>query len=142
MRKPFAIPGKIVLLVLAGVAIYAFWRNSKKAEAVPIEGDMEELRKYFEDKVPTGTKSLKYTVTTEVMHVKLSPAWISLSMINDGDSDVYISTTDEHDLSDQVAVKKNETININMDYPVIREIWLKSDGSAVCRIHGKEGRNV
>ena len=101
-----------------------------------------KMRKLEESKVPTGTKSLKYTVTTNIIHVKLSPFWISLSLINDGDSDVYISTTDEHDLSDQVAVKKNETININMDYPVIKEIWLKSDDSAAVRIHGKEGKNV
>ena len=103
-----------------------------------------KMRKLEESKVPAGTKSLKYTVTDTVMKINISPPWISLSMINDGDSEVYISTNEdgEHDLLDQVPVKKNETINIGMQYPVLRTLWLKAEdgGSADVRIHGIIGK--
>ena len=102
-----------------------------------------KMRKLEESKVPTGTKSLKYTVTSNVMMIRLSPPWIKLSMINDGESEVYISTNEdgEHDLLDQVPVKKNETFNLRTDYPVIKIIWLKTaeGGSANVRIHGITG---
>ena len=105
-----------------------------------------KIRKLEESKIPTRTKSLKYTVTNTVKQIDISPPWISLSMINDGDSEVYISTNEdgEHDLLDQVPVKKNETFNLNLNYPKIKIIWLKATdgGSASVRIHGIQGKEM
>ena len=105
-----------------------------------------KIRKLEETKVPIGTKSLKYTITDTVKQIDISPPWISLSMINDGDSEVYISTNEdgEYDLLDQVPVKKNETFNLNLNFPVIGIIWLKATdgGSASVRIHGIEGKEA
>lgn len=100
-----------------------------------------KMRKLEESKVPTGTKSLKYSLTTEVKHIKIGPPWISFSLINSGDDDIYVSTTDEHDLLDSVAVEKDETINVDMGYAIIREIWLKSAGESTARLHAKVGRD-
>lgn len=104
-----------------------------------------KMRKMEESKIPIGTKSVKYTVTDEVIELKLSPPWISLTMINDGASDVYISTNEDgqHDLLDQVPVKQNESFELNMFYPTIKVIWLKAadGGSASVRIYAKEGIN-
>ena len=103
------------------------------------------MRELEESKIPVGTRSLKYTIDA-VRKIDISPPWISLSMINDGDSEVYISTNEdgEYDLLDQVPVKKNETFNLNLNYPIIRIVWLRAadGGSASVRIHGIEGKEV
>ena len=101
-----------------------------------------KLRKLEESKVPIGVKPLKRTVTDTIMKLILYPPWISFSLINDGAGAVTCWINDESDPFTESMVANGESYNCNMDYPVIRGIYLKaaSGTTAAVRIYGKEGR--
>jgi len=145
-KKRGLVSNKAIVVVLGmGIIGYLIWKNNKPVEAKGddmIEEELRRIRELEEDKVAFDTKSIKRTVTTEVMELPISPPWVSGSMINDGPGDVYIGTNEDgaHDLLDQVPVKDGETININMGSPTIWKIWLQSASSSSVRIHGKVGK--
>ena len=101
-----------------------------------------KLRKLEESKIPTGLKPLKRTVTDSIMKLVLYPPWISFSMVNDGAGAVTIWANDEEDPLVESMVTSGESYDCNMNYPVIKAIYLKSASgtTAAVRIYGKEGR--
>ena len=101
-----------------------------------------KLRKLEESKIPIGIKPLKITVTDTIMKIPLSPPWISFSITNDGTDGITVWVNDETDPLVEGMVAGGETYNNNMDYPVIRSLYLKSEAgtSNAVRIYGKEGR--
>ncbi len=141
MKEPsFQFTGWAAVLVIAGgVFLIWYWMRNHKPQQIASES-VQVIEVSEQKALPSGTKNLKYSLTTAVKHLKVYPPWISFSLINDGDGDVYVSTTDEHDLLDQVGVKKNETINCDMEAAVIKEIWLSSDSTASIRIYAKVGQ--
>ena len=103
-----------------------------------------KLRKLEESKIPTGVKPLRYTVTDTIKVLRLSIPWISFSLINDGANAITVWINDEADPQIDGMIGASETYTCNMDYPVIRALYLKSESgtSNAVRIYGKEGRRT
>jgi len=104
--------------------------------------NLVKLRKLEESKVPIGTKPIKRTVTDSVMEIRLSPPWISFSLINDGAGAVTVWTNNEGDPLQEGMVASGESYSCDMRYAVIKSVYLKtvSGTSATVRIFGKEGK--
>ena len=100
-----------------------------------------KLRKLEESKIPTGTKSLPnaLTISTTITRVKLSPPWISFSLVNDGPDRIKCEVNKEENILDATYINKNASYNLNMEYPVIHTIYLQAEpeGTASVRIKGK-----
>ena len=105
---------------------------------------LARIRKLEESKIPTGIKPLKRTVTNETVEIGLSPPWISFSLVNDGASAISVWVNTEGEPSDLDTIASGESYSLNMGYPVIQKLFLKSvsGGSATVRIYGKEGKKA
>jgi len=144
----FEFKGWAAVLIIGGaIFLIWYWMYTHRqqpylptSEGVTVTEIADEQKSLPE--VAYGTQSLKYSLTTSTKHLKFNPPWVSFSLINDGPDDIYISTTDVHDLTDEVGVKENETINVDMKQPVIKELWMKSGGTAAVRIHAKLGKET
>ena len=130
MRKPFAIPGKIVLLVVVGVAVYAFWKWRKINQVGAIaEGgneDVEEIRKYVEDRTSTGEiQTYSKTITDELTEIKVVYSGQSLALSNDGLSTVYVWINDMS--RPRATVRAGEELAINFEVHKLNKIFLQCD---------------
>ena len=101
-----------------------------------------KLRKLEESKVPTGVKPIKMTIPDTVTKIQLHVPWISFSLINDGTNGITVWVNSEEDPLQEGMVAGSETYNCNMEYPVIRALYLKSESgtSNKVRIYGKVGK--
>ena len=103
---------------------------------------LTKMRKLEESKVPTGLKPLKLTIGDTITKIQLDPPWISFSLLNDGTGSITGWVNDEQDPLQSGMVLSGETWNVDMEYPVIKSLFLKaaSGTTASVRIYGKEGR--
>ena len=103
-----------------------------------------KIRKLEESKVPVKTIPLKYTVTDTTMRLRLSPPWISLSLINDGDGAVTIWVNDESEPAATDMIASGLSYNLDFTYPVIKTIYLKAaiGTTATVKIYGTEGKPI
>ena len=105
-----------------------------------------KMRKLEESKVPTGTKILRRDVTDQTQTISLTPPWISFSLINDGIGSVIVWINDDEEplLDIAGAVDMDETMNLDMGFPIIDFLYLKTTPGATAsvRIYGKQGRNI
>ena len=105
---------------------------------------INKMRKLEESKVPTGVKPIKKTVTDTTMKLPLYPPWISFSLINDGAGALTVWVNDEEDPLAESMIASTKTFDCNMDYPIIKSIYLKaaSGTTAAVRVYGKEGKPI
>jgi hypothetical protein len=104
-----------------------------------------KMRKLEETKIPTGVYSLNLAITDKVFTLTLERPWISFSLWNKkGSSPVRVAVNDLRDLDkdDVDPLDANEKVEVDMKYPVIREIYLRAEtgGTATVRIRAKEGK--
>ena len=100
---------------------------------------LARLRKLEESKVPVGVKQIERALTSEPIELHIWPAWISCALVVDSGS-LYYGVNEQGRLDDRVPVLSGETVSVNMDYPVIRSLWLRAtSGTANVRINAKEG---
>lgn len=101
---------------------------------------LARLRKLEESKVPVGVKQLQREgLTSDPIEVHIWPAWISCALVVDSGS-LYYGVNEQGRLDDRVPILSGETVSVNMDYPVIRSLWLRAtSGTANVRINAKEG---
>ncbi len=84
-----------------------------------------KIRKLEETKVPTGVYSLNLAITDKEYKLTLERPWISFSLWNKkGSSPVRMAVNDPRDLDkdDIDPLDANEKVEVDMKYPVIREI--------------------
>ncbi len=104
-----------------------------------------KTRKLEETKVPTGVYSLNLAITDKAYTLTLERPWISFSLWNKvGSSPVRVAVNDPRNLDrdDVDPLAANEKVEVDMKYPVIREIYLRAEtgGTATVRIRAKEGK--
>jgi len=104
----------------------------------------EIMRRLEQSKVPIGVKPIKKTVTDTTMKLPLYPPWISFSLINDGAGALTVWVNDEEDPLAESMIASTKTFDCNMDYPIIKSIYLKaaSGTTAAVRVYGKEGKPI
>lgn len=102
------------------------------------------LMRLEESKIPIGTKPLRRTVTDSIMEIRLSPPWISFSLINDGAGGITVWINDRADPFAEGMVTSGETYSLDTGFPVIHTLYLKavSGTTAAIRIIGKEGKLI
>lgn len=100
---------------------------------------LTSLRRLEESKIPTGAKNIVITVSTDVTEYELRPRWISFSVANDGPDGLVAWINDKTVPSVQDVIPSGGTLGIDMVYPVIKTLYLKSSGSSAVRVYGSEG---
>lgn len=107
---------------------------------------MVKMRKMEESKIPSGLKSMQLTITDSLFTLDgIVPNWISFSIYNAGNGDVYMRVNDlEGSIFNEAPIPKFETIRVNLGYPVIHRLYLQSSTgtTATVRIHAEEGHMV
>ena len=102
-----------------------------------------KLRKLEESKVPSGSKSIDYTVSDAGLVLRNDPPWISFSLANDGPNGVFVEVGDPspHALDDG-AVASGESYAFDAVYAVIERLDLRCSAgeTAAIRIKAKVGR--
>ena len=104
-----------------------------------VAAQLAKIRKLEESKVPTGVKTISMTIGTDVVELVLSPPWISYSLINSG-SAMTVWVNNEEVPQSNSMIADTESISLDMTYPVIRRLYMKSAGTSAVRIYGKEGK--
>ena len=99
-----------------------------------------KMRKLEESKIPVSVKTISMSIGTETVDFAVYPPWISFSLINDGGSAMtaWINEPDEPQSASMIT--SAETLTIDMTYPVIKHLYMKSAGTSVVRIYAKEGK--
>ena len=105
-----------------------------------IAAQLAKMRKLEESKIPTGVKTISMTIGTDVVELVLYPPWISCSLINDAGSAMTAWVNDEAVPQSDSMIAVTESISLDMTYPVIRRLYMKSAGTSAVRIYGKEGK--
>lgn len=79
----------------------------------------------------------KFLITDVRRHMPLQKPWFSVSVINDGDDDVFCIVNTEKSFEEH-RIRKDETYNINMVTPVIKDLlfWCGHGEHATVRIVG------
>lgn len=79
----------------------------------------------------------KFLITDVRRHMPLQKPWFSVSVINDGDDDVLCIVNTEKSFEEH-RIHKDETYNINMVTPVIKDLlfWCGHGEHATIRIVG------
>ena len=101
---------------------------------------LAKMRKLEESKVPVTVKTISMSIGTETVDFAVDPPWISFSLINDGAS-AMTAWVNEPDVPQSTSMIANGgTLAIDMTYPVIRHLYMKSAGTSAVRIYAKEGK--
>ena len=79
----------------------------------------------------------KFLITDVRRHMSLQKPWFSVSVINDGDADVFCIVNTEKSFEEH-RIHMNETYNINMVTAVIKDLlfWCDHGEHATVRIVG------
>lgn len=79
----------------------------------------------------------KFTITDVRRHMPLQKPWCSVSVINDGDDDVFCIVNTEKSFEDH-RIHANETYTINMVTGIIKDLlfWCAHGEHATVRIVG------
>lgn len=104
---------------------------------------LSRLRKLEESKVPVKTISIDFTVTRLERLWQIDPL-ISFTLVNDGPNSVFVEANGVGGLEPQGSVDIGDTFEVDMTYPVIRNITLDvaAGESAAIKIKGKVGQAV
>lgn len=107
-----------------------------------IQNRLDRLTKLEESKIPTGSDSFEWEVTTSIKEIKLDRPWISFSLINDGSADIYLRVNElRGNILRSAPIKSGETVDRDFKYPIIHTIYLAtSTGTATIRILAEEGK--
>lgn len=101
------------------------------------------LRIIEESKIPTGTKTIITSVSsTARAEYKLMPRWISFSLANDGPDSLVAWVNDDQDPARADVVGSGGTLGVDLVYPVIHSLYIKSTGTSAVRIYGIEGKSL
>lgn len=95
-------------------------------------------------KIPVAIKSMTIPVTDEKQTMDLSSnPWISFSFINDGPGSLYFEVNQGY-VSDESPIKANESVAVDMKYPVIYLLTMKAEpgGTATLRLKAETGIKV
>ena len=99
-----------------------------------------KLRKLEESKIPTGTWSAMYDLTTDVKTILLGTPWISFTIVNAGPGSAKISAmSKELQLADDAEIDSGQTVNFDFKFPVVTRIYLTSTSTCQVRLYAIEG---
>lgn len=102
--------------------------------------NLAKLRKLEESKVPVGTNSFPFSVTTKILVITLNEPFISFTLINDGPGNVQMRVNGGGFLGNEAPILPGQPAVVSFDYPTIKTISLVSTTTASGRIFGKTGK--
>ena len=101
---------------------------------------LAKLRKLEESKIPTGTWSGMYDLTTDVKTILLGTPWISFTIVNAGPGRAKVSAmSKELQLADEAEIDSGQTVNFDFKFPVVTRIYLTSTSTCQVRLYAIEG---
>jgi len=100
---------------------------------------LTKLRKLEESKIPTGTWSGMYDLTTEVTELVIGNPWISFTIINAGPGRAKVSIQRELELAEEASIDVGQPVNFNFNFPVVKKLYMKSTSTCQVRIYAIEG---
>jgi len=99
-----------------------------------------KMRKLEESKIPTGTDSVAFTVTTLPVVYKPGFLWISFVLVNDGPDSLYLAVNDQKELFKNTPLNITESYTYTGVYPIVERLYLQSvTTTAAIRIQAKRG---
>lgn len=108
-----------------------------------MNAQLVRMRRLEESKVPTGIRQMELNVTESGIRLWLDPPWIAFTLTNTGPDGVKFDVNEERLIYSEAPVEKDETVNVDMHYPIIRRLYLvtEADESATVRIYATKGRS-
>lgn len=109
-----------------------------------IGGDVRHIRGLEDLKIPTGQKDFGRSLTDQVSVIQFNQPWISFTLRNLGPGDVYCCINEREGLLEAEPIRINRTYRLDMDYPIIKKIYVKAaEGTtADIRISAVQGRQI
>lgn len=106
-----------------------------------LAAQFSKYRLQEESKVPTGIKTMTLTVTTGTSTITLATPWMRFTLNNESSSvGVLYAINDENKLQDAIELNPKQSITIDLGYPIIDTIYLKTNSSkANVELVGVEG---
>jgi hypothetical protein len=98
------------------------------------------MRKLMESQVPTGLKPYIVTVGPVKTTLDATPPWISCEITNTGPGMLTIWMNEEDDPLEENMIPTAQAIQIDMKFPIIEKLYLKSNTICRVKIHAKVGR--
>lgn len=87
------------------------------------------IKQLQESQVPEGLGQVSQGITSAGQRINLDPPWIAFTITNYGPAPVLMDVNDDRFLPSARAIPKGATVNVDMVYPVINWLYLKSMGA-------------
>lgn len=98
------------------------------------------MRKLEESKIPTGSDSVAFVVTTALSRYKSGRLWISFTLVNDGPSPLFLSVNDGEGLLESTPINATGSYEFDGTYPVVHTLFMRAvTTTAAVRIQAKSG---
>ena len=98
------------------------------------------LRKLEENKIPTGTFTRVFDLTTTILKYDIANPWISFTIINAGSGAAKLKILKlEGGIDQEAEIDEGQILNFNFNFPIVYRIFLSSVTTCQVRIYAIEG---